>query len=66
MLHHAVLGDQKKGTNIETPLDTMVDAFKQALKEMEGTGTGQGNGKVEVVLQIDRNVVARQLVDLNK
>lgn len=62
----AVLGDQKSGTNIETPLDTMVDAFKQALKEMGGTGTGGGAGKVEIVLQIDRDVVARQLVDLNK
>lgn len=27
----AVLGDQKKGTNIETPLSTMVDAFNMAL-----------------------------------
>lgn len=62
----AVLGDQKRGTNIETPLDTMVDAFKQALKEMGVAGTGGGTGKVEIVLQIDRDVVARQLVDLNK
>jgi hypothetical protein len=29
----AVLGDQKSGTNIETPLDTMVEAFKMALFE---------------------------------
>ncbi len=29
----AVLGDQKNGTNIETPLATMIDAFKAALSE---------------------------------
>lgn len=34
----AMLGDQKSGTNIETPLDTMVQAFKQAINEMGGTG----------------------------
>ena len=27
----AVLGDQKYGTNIETPLDTMIQAFTEAL-----------------------------------
>lgn len=36
----AILGDQPKGqTNIETPLDTMVDAFRQALDERGGGGT---------------------------
>lgn len=29
----AVLGDQRNGTNIETPLATMIDAFKAALSE---------------------------------
>lgn len=43
----AVLGDQKSGTNIETPLATMVQAFKQALGEFGGGG-GQ-----TIVLQID-------------
>lgn len=32
----AVLGDQKNGTNIETPLSTMVQAFKQAMAESGG------------------------------
>ena len=31
----AVLGDQKSGTNIETPLETMVQAFRQALSESD-------------------------------
>lgn len=35
----AILGDQPAGvTNIETPLPTMVEAFKQAMAEMGGTG----------------------------
>ena len=43
----AVLGDQKSGTNIETPLATMVQAFKQALAE------SGGGGAQTIVLQID-------------
>ncbi len=34
----AVLGDQKSGTNIETPLATMIEAFKAAISDMGGTG----------------------------
>ena len=42
----AVLGDQRHGqTNIETPLPTMVKAFKQALAESGGT-----SGEVKVYL----------------
>jgi hypothetical protein len=37
----AVLGDQKSGTNIETPLATMVQAFKQALGEMGYGGSNE-------------------------
>lgn len=33
----ATLGDQKRGVNIETPLDTMIQAFKTALAEQGGT-----------------------------
>jgi len=44
----AVLGDQRSGTNIETPLPTMIQAFKQALKE-----TGAVGGSQTVVLEVD-------------
>ena len=50
----AVLGDQKSGTNIETPLATMVDAFKQATAESGGTTT--------VVIQLDGKEIARSTV----
>lgn len=43
----AVLGDQKRGTNIETPLPTMVQAFKQALSEMGMTGEST------IILEVD-------------
>ena len=34
----AELGDQTRGINIETPLDTMLDAFRGALNDYNGTG----------------------------
>ena len=44
----AVLGDQKNGTNIETPLATMVQAFKQAMAE-----SGGGGGDTTIILELD-------------
>lgn len=40
----AILGDQKRGVNIETPLDTMVEAFNKALDDRK-------NGSGEVVIE---------------
>ncbi len=57
----AVLGDQKNGTNIETPLATMVQAFKQAMNETGGTGARQ----MTVVLQLDRRELGRAIYQLN-
>lgn len=56
----AVLGDQKSGTNIETPLATMVQAFKQALAE---SGYGGSN---EAVLVLDKDVLGKVVYRLNK
>ena len=50
----AVLGDQKKGTNIETPLDTMVQAFNMANK---------GGNEQELSLLQEQNDLLRQLLD---
>ena len=49
----AVLGDQSRGVNIETPLDTMIDAFKTALSQ------GGYKQKGDIVLQIDGKTFAR-------
>lgn len=56
----AVLGDQKSGTNIETPLATMVQAFKQALAESGYSGSS------EAYLVLDRDVLGRVVYQLNK
>ena len=57
----AVLGDQKSGTNIETPLATMVQAFKQAMNE---TGVA-GSRQMTVIFQLDRRELGRAIYQLN-
>lgn len=54
----AVLGDQKQGTNIETPLNTMIDAFKIALAE-----NGGNTNHDPIVLQLNSRVVAQAVWD---
>lgn len=54
----AMLGDQKTGTNIEAPLDTIVQAFRMALAE-------QGTRQQEAVMVVDNTVFARLVYDLN-
>lgn len=48
----AVLGDQKRGTNIETPLDTITQAVLQALVSYGGAG---GNQKISVTIPLTLN-----------
>lgn len=57
----AMLGDQKKGTNIEAPLDTIVSAMQQALGGMNLVGVG---GQ-DIVLNIDGSELARITVPNN-
>ena len=55
----AILGDQRAGqTNIETPLATMVDAFKQALAE-NGGGTG---GSYTFIAQLNGDTLFEEIV----
>lgn len=54
----AVLGDQRNGTNIEAPLETMVQAFRAALAE------GGGN-RGTAYLMVDRTVLGQLVYDLN-
>ena len=51
----AMLGDQKSGTNIEAPLETMVAAFRQAL--------GEGAGSRTLVLQVGQRELGRIVFD---
>lgn len=58
----AVLGDQPRNqTNIETPLPTMVNAFKQAIAE--SCGVGSGNITVQAIL--DGKIIYEQTVKQN-
>lgn len=53
----AVLGDQKHGTNIEAPLETI----KQAVAEVLGNGRSTNT---EVILEVDGREFGRAVVDL--
>ena len=55
----AVLGDQKQGINIESPLQTIVDAFNIALD-------GRSGGNSEAVLEIDGEQFGKIVYRLNK
>jgi hypothetical protein len=55
----AVLGDQKHGTNIEAPLDTIVEAFNIALSQ----NGGARSGNTEVILEIDGREFGRAVVE---
>ena len=51
-----MLGDQTSGTNIEAPLDTIVAAFRQAMRDNAG-------GSRTIVLQVDRRELGRIVFD---
>ena len=58
----AVLGDQKSGTNIETPLETMVEAFNTALRQNGGAG---GVQQINFLLP-DRRTLAQYTIQGGK
>lgn len=57
----AVLGDQKEGTNIEAPLETIKQAFREALAE-----SGGSSRQMTVVLQVGRRELGRTIVELGR
>lgn len=57
----AVLGDQSQGTNIEAPLETIKQAFREAL-----AGSGGSGRQMNVVLQVGRRELARTVVELSR
>lgn len=58
----AILGDQKRGTNIEAPLETIKQALLEALVAYGGTG---GNQKVSLTVPITLNgrVITQLVID---
>lgn len=57
----AVLGDQKQGTNIEAPLETIKQAFREAIAE-----NGGSSRQMTVVLQVGRRELGRTIVELGR
>lgn len=55
----AVLGDQKSGTNIEAPLDTIVQAFRQVMSEQGGSGNNR-----PIYLMLDRRELGRAVLEV--
>lgn len=55
----AMLGDQKQGTNIEAPLDTIKQALAEVMAEMGGSDSQ------EIVINIDGREVMKALVKQN-
>ena len=55
----AVLGDQKRGVNIETPLETMIQAFNSALDRRGG----DGGSREPIILQISGRTIAELVWD---
>lgn len=55
----AVVGDQRSGTNVEAPLETIVEAMQIALREQ---GTGYRN--MEVVMELDGRELGRTFVQV--
>ena len=47
----AILGDQKHGTNIEAPLETIKQANREVLQEFMGTLLGMNNNDREIVFK---------------
>ena len=54
----AVLGDQKQGTNIEAPLDTIKQALIEAMRE----AGGNNGGTQQISLVVDGRVLAQVVV----
>ena len=61
-LQYRVVGDNKRETEVISPLSTMKQAMKEALAE-SGAFAGGGSGPNEVVLKVDGKVLARATYD---
>ena len=54
----AMLGDQTSGTNIETPLSTMIQAFKSAL----GDSNYNGMGDIYIPIYVNNELTSEELI----
>ena len=54
----AMLGDQTSGTNIETPLSTMIQAFKSALSDSNYNGMGD----IYIPIYVNNELTSEELI----
>lgn len=54
----AMLGDQTSGTNIETPLSTMIQAFKSALSDTNYSGMGD----IYIPIYVNNELTSEELI----
>ena len=54
----AMLGDQTSGTNIETPLSTMIQAFKSALNDSNYSGMGD----IYIPIYVNNELTSEELI----
>lgn len=59
----AVLGDQKHGTNIEAPLDTIVQAMQIALASNSNQGQGGKGGVYQFTAQLNRRTIFDEVIE---
>lgn len=60
----AILGDQKHGTNIETPVSTMKEAFRDVLNERGNFS--QSSDKIVIQAILDGDVVFEKMIEKNR
>lgn len=60
----AVLGDQHSGYNIETPLDTMIDAFKIALQDAGLLNRGSSDQPIQLTVQIGSEKLDDRIINV--
>jgi len=56
----AILGDQKQGTNIEAPLETIKEGLRQVM--LEGYGNNNQGGTYEFVAQLNRHTLFDEFI----
>lgn len=56
----SILGDQRNGVNIESPLSTMVDAFTRAL---DSRGSSGFSGVIQIPVYVDGELSGMQVID---
>lgn len=61
----AILGDQRKGYNIEAPADLIYQMVAKGIRDSGAALNGGGNRPITVILQVDRRELGRVVYEVN-